>query len=370
MQRLYIHQQPGWPRLEWRQEELADKLAEVRYLQGRLVGRMDALGFRPSQEAMFDALTAEVVKSSEIEGEILDVERVRSSIARQLGLDYAGLLLPDRNVDGVVEMILDATQNYAQPLTAERLFDWHFALFPSGKSGMMPIIVGNWRDDRGGPMQVVSGAIGREVVHYEAPAATRLEQEMQMFLDWFNEPSDTDPVLKAGLAHLWFVNIHPFDDGNGRIARAIGDMSLARSEGSPQRFYSMSSQIRLERNDYYDILERTGKGTTDITGWMIWFLGCLGRAIENTEGNLAAVLAKARFWERIADISINERQRKVINLLLGDFQGTLTSSRWARITKCSQDTAGRDIADLVDHRILARSAQGGRSTNYSLVIDP
>ena len=319
---------------------------------------------------MFDALTAEVVKSSDIEGEILDVERVRSSIARQLGLDYAGLLLPDRNVDGVVEMILDATQNYAQPLTAERLFDWHFALFPSGKSGMMPITVGDWRDDRGGPMQVVSGPIGREVVHYEAPAATRLEQEMQMFLDWFNEPSDTDPVLKAGLAHLWFVNIHPFDDGNGRIARAIGDMSLARSEGSPQRFYSMSSQIRLERNDYYNILERTGKGTTDITEWMMWFLGCLGRAIENTEGNLAAVLAKARFWERIADISISERQRKVINLLLSDFQGTLTSSRWARIAKCSQDTAGRDIADLVDRRILARSTEGGRSTNYSLIIDP
>ena len=318
---------------------------------------------------MFDALTAEVVKSSEIEGEILDVERVRSSIARQLGLDYAGLLLPDRNVDGVVEMILDATQNYAQPLTSERLFDWHFALFPSGKSGMMPITVGNWRDDRGGPMQVVSGPIGREVVHYEAPAATRLEQEMQMFLDWFNEPSGTNQVLKAGLAHLWFVNIHPFDDGNGRIARAIGDMALARSEGSPQRFYSMSSQIRLERNDYYDILERTGKGNTDITGWMIWFLGCLGRAIENTEGNLAAVLAKARFWERIADIPINERQRKVINLLLGDFQGNLTSSRWARITKCSQDTAGRDITDLVDHGILARSLEGGRSTNYSLVID-
>ena len=339
-------------------------------MQGRLVGRMDVLGFRPSQEAMFDALTAEVVKSSEIEGEILDVERVRSSIARQLGLDYAGLLLPDRNVDGVVEMILDATQNYAQPLTSERLFDWHFALFPSGKSGMMPITVGNWRDDRGGPMQVVSGPIGREVVHYEAPAATRLEQEMQMFLDWFNEPSGTNPVLKAGLAHLWFVNIHPFDDGNGRIARAIGDMALARSEDSPQRFYSMSSQIRLERNDYYDILERTGKGTTDITGWMIWFLGCLGRAIENTEGNLAAVLAKARIWERIADISINERQRKVINLLMGDFQGNLTSSRWARITKCSQDTAGRDIADLVDHGILARSAEGGRSTNYSLIIDP
>ena len=319
---------------------------------------------------MFDALTAEVVKSSEIEGEILDVERVRSSIARQLGLDYAGLLLPDRNVDGVVEMILDATQNYAQPLTAERLFNWHFALFPSGKSGMIPITVGNWRDDRGGPTQVVSGPIGREMVHYEAPAATRLEQEMQMFLDWFNEPSSTDPVLKAGLAHLWFVNIHPFDDGNGRIARAIGDMALARSEDSPQRFYSMSSQIRLERNDYYDVLERTGKGTMDVTGWMVWFVGCLGRAIENAEGNLDAVLAKARFWERIADIPINERQRKVINLLLGNFQGNLTSSRWARITKCSQDTAGRDITTLVEHGILARSAEGGRSTSYSLVIDP
>ena len=319
---------------------------------------------------MFDALTSEVVKSSEIEGEILDVERVRSSIARQLGLDYAGLLLPDRNVDGVVEMILDATQNYAQPLTAERLFNWHFALFPSGKSGMIPITVGNWRNDRGGPMQVVSGPIGREVVHYEAPAATRLEQEMQMFLDWFNEPSSTDPVLKAGLAHLWFVNIHPFDDGNGRIARAIGDMALARSEDSPQRFYSMSSQIRLERNDYYDVLERTGKGTTDVTGWMVWFVGCLGRAIENAERNLDAVLAKARFWERIADIPINERQRKVINLLLGNFQGNLTSSRWARITKCSQDTAGRDITTLVEHGILARSAEGGRSTSYSLVIDP
>ncbi len=370
MQRLYIHQQPGWPSLEWRQEELADKLAEVRYLQGRLVGRTDALGFRSSQEAMLNALTGEVVKSSEIEGEILDIERVRSSVARQLGLDFGGLLLPDRNVDGVVEMILDATQNYAQQLTAERLFDWHFALFPSGKSRMMPITVGNWRDDRGGPMQVVSGPIGREVVHYEAPAAARLEQEMQVFLDWFNEPPYTDPVLKAGLAHLWFVNIHPFDDGNGRIARAIGETALARSEDSPQRFYSMSSQIRLERNIYYDVLERTGKGTTDVTGWMTWFLGCLGRAIENAEGNLAAVLARARFWERIADISINERQRKVIILLLGDFQGTLTTSRWARINQCSQDTAGRDINDLVDHGILARSAEGGRSTNYRLVIDP
>ncbi len=367
MQRLYIHQQPSWPSFEWRQEELADKVAEVRYLQGRLVGRVASVGFRSSRDLMLDTLTADVVKSSEIEGEILEIERVRSSVARQLGLDFGGLLLPDPNVDGVVEMILDATQNYEQPLTAERLLNWHFSLFPSGKSGTMGITVGNWRDDRGGPMQVVSGPIGREVVHYEAPAAARIKPEMEKFLDWFNEPPDTDPVLKAGLAHLWFVNIHPFDDGNGRIARAIGDMALARSEGSSQRSYSMSSQIRLERNDYYDILERTGKGNTDVTGWMAWFVGCLGRALETAAGSLDAVLAKARFWERTADITINERQRKVMNLLLGDFQGSLTSSRWARITRCSQDTAGRDINSLMDHGILVRGPEGGRSTNYVLV---
>ena len=331
---------------------------------------MDSLGFRPVQEMMLDTLTGDVVKSSEIEGEILDAARVRSSIARHLGLDFAGLLPPDRNVDGVVEMMLDATQNYLQPLTRERLFDWHSALFPDGQSGMMPIITGNWRDGRFGPMQVVSGPIGREQVHYEAPPAERLEQEMQAFLDWFNAPSETDMVLRAGLAHLWFVNIHPFEDGNGRIARAIGDMALAQAEDSPRRYYSMSSQIRIERTDYYSVLERTGKGNTDVTGWMTWFMDCLGRAIESAESNLASILSRARFWERIAGLPINERQSRVLNLLLGNFQGNLTTSRWARITKCSTDTALRDINALVDHGILVRSAQGGRSTSYSLVIDP
>ncbi len=342
----------------------------MRYQQGRLIGRMDSLGFRPLQEAMLDTLTGDVVKSSEIEGEILDAERVRSSIARHLGLEYGGLLPSDRNVDGVVEMMLDATQNYVQPLTPERLFGWHSALFPTGRSGMMPIIAGNWRDDRAGPMQVVSGPIGKEQVHYEAPAATRIGPEMQTFLDWFNAPSATDMVLKAGQAHLWFVNIHPFDDGNGRIARAIGDMALARSEDSPKRYYSMSSQIRKERNDYYDILERTGKGTTDVTGWMLWFVDCLGRAIESAEGNVASILVKARLWERISDTPINERQRKVINLLLGNFEGNLTTSKWGKIAKCSHDTALRDITSLVDYGVLARSAEGGRSTNYYLVNGP
>ena len=370
MQKVYIHQQPGWPHLKWRQEEVADRLANVRYLQGRLVGRMDSLGLRPVQDAMLETLTGDVVRSSEIEGEILNVERVRSSVARQLGLDYAGLPPSDHAVDGVVEMMLDATQNYSEPLTDERLFGWHACLFPDGRSGMTRITVGNWRDDRGGPMQVVSGPIGREVVHYEAPPAARIEQEMQTFLEWFNAPPDTDMVLRAGLAHLWFVNIHPLDDGNGRIARAIGDMALARSEDSPRRFYSMASQIMRERNDYYNVLERTGKGTTDVTGWMTWFVDCLGRAIESAENNLSSILARSRFWERIAEVSINERQQKVINLLLGDFKGNLTTSRWARITKCSTDTALRDINALVGQGILARSPEGGRSTNYSLVIDP
>ena len=369
MQNLYIHQHPNWPDLEWRPEDLIVGLAKVRFLQGRLIGRMESLGFRPAQDAMLETLTGDVVKSSEIEGEILNVEQVRSSVARRLGLDYAGLLPPETSVDGVVEMMLDATQNYDQPLTTERLFGWHASLFPTGRSGMTPITVGNWRDDIGGPMQVVSGPIGKEKVHYEAPPATRVEREMQTFLDWFNAPPDTDMLLRAGLAHLWFVNIHPFDDGNGRIARAVGDMALAQSEGTHRRYYSMSSQIRKEHNNYYDILERTGKGTTDVTGWMIWFLDCLGRAIERAEDNLASVLIKSRFWERVAEFPINERQKKVINILLGDFQGNLTTSRWARITNSSDDTALRDITTLVDYGILARSVEGGRSTHYNLIID-
>ena len=367
LRRIYIHQQPGWPRFHWRQEGLVDQLAAVRHRQGRLLGRMEALGFDLRQEAMLETLTEDVVTSSEIEGEILDVEQVRSSVARRLGMDIGGLTQAGRNVEGIVELMLDATERFSEPLAQDRLFGWHTALFPTGRSGMRRITVGGWRDDGTGPMQVVSGPIGRERVHFEAPAAALLSQEMGAFLDWFNAPPDIDEVLKAGLAHLWFVTIHPFDDGNGRIARAIADMALARSEGSPQRFYSMSSQIRRERAAYYTVLERTQKGTTDVSDWMNWFLACLGRAIEGAETTLSTVLTKARFWEQMATLPINERQRLVINRLLDGLEGKLTTSRWARMTRCSQDTALRDVSDLLVRGVLVRSPEGGRSTSYALV---
>jgi Fic family protein len=308
-----------------------------------------------------------VLKSSEIEGEKLDRDQVRSSIARRLGIDIGGLTPADRDVEGVVEMMLDATQRYDEPLTGRRLFAWHAALFPTGRSGMAKIRVGAWRDDKTGPMQVVSGAIGKERVHYEAPAAERLRDEMRKFLDWFENEKSTDPVLKAGVAHLWFVTIHPFDDGNGRIARAIADMALARCERSPQRFYSMSAQIRQERKAYYEILEATQKGELDITPWLEWFLDCLGRAFERAETILGAVLKKARFWEKYAATIFNDRQRSVVNRLLNGFEGKLTSSKWAKLAKCSHDTALRDIEDLVEKRVLKKDAAGGRSTSYSLV---
>jgi len=311
-------------------------------------------------------LTEDVIKSSEIEGEVLDKEQVRSSIARRLGMDMAALAPVDRDVEGVVEMMLDATQQYTAPLTKTRLFDWHAALFPTGRSGMTKIKVGAWRDDTSGPMQVVSGPIGRERVHYEAPEAKRLERETGAFLRWFNSGISVDPVLKAGVAHLWFVTIHPFDDGNGRIARAIADMALARSEQSPRRFYSMSAQIRAERNTYYDMLEVAQKGELDITGWLEWFLGCLDRAFEGAEAILAAVLSKARFWEMHAGEKFNDRQRKVVDRLLDGFEGKLTSSKWAALTKTSQDTALRDIDELAKRGILVKDAGGGRSTSYSL----
>ncbi len=367
MRSMSIHEQADWPHFQWRQEGLVDQLAAVRHRQGRLLGRMEALGFDLRQEALLDTLTEDVVTSSEIEGEILDSAQVRSSVAQRLGMDIAGLSHADRGVDGIVDLMLDATERYAQPLTQERLFSWHAALFPTGRSGLRRITVGGWRDDRSGPMQVVSGPIGRERVHFEAPAAARLDQETRAFLDWFNAPADTDEVLKAGLAHLWFVTVHPFDDGNGRIARAIADMALARSEGSPQRFYSMSSQIRRERAAYYSILERTQRGTTDVSEWMSWFVACLGRAIEGAKTTLMAVFTKARFWEGIASLPINERQRAVINHLLDGLEGKLTTSRWAKMTKCSQDTALRDITDLMERGVLARRPEGGRSTSYALV---
>ena len=340
----------------------------MRHDQGRLIGRMESLGFKLREEAVLQTLTQDVVKTSEIEGEALDATQVRSSLARRLGIDIGALPLTDRNVEGIVEVMLDATRNYMAPLTAERLFDWHAALFPTGRSGMTRICVGDWRDDSSGPMQVVSGPVGREHVHFAAPPADRVATEMGAFLAWFNAPFATDPVIKAALAHLWFVTIHPFEDGNGRIARAIADLALARSEASPQRFYSMSAQIRIERSDYYDELERTQKGATDVTEWLIWFLACLGRAIQGAEGVLAAVIAKAQFWERAATLALNERQIKILNRLLDGFEGKMTSSKWATIAKCSQDTANRDIAALLDLGLLRKGEAGGRSTSYELVI--
>lgn len=362
----YVHQLAGWPKFRWDQEAIAATLAGIRHRQGRLLGRMEALGFALQREAELETLTLDVLKSSEIEGERLDPEQVRSSIARRLGLDAAGAEPSDRHVEGVVEMMLDATQNFSAPLTNERLFGWHAALFPTGRSGMRKIIAGAWRDDAGGPMQVVSGPMGKDKVHYQAPAAALVAEEMARFLVWANGSDRTDAVLRSGLAHLWFVTIHPFDDGNGRIARAIADWQLARSENSAQRFYSMSAQIRQDRTAYYDILERTQKGTLDVTPWLEWFLGCLGRAIENTETTLAAVLRKARFWDRAAQSRINARQRMVLNRLLDGLEGRLTTQKWAKLAKCSHDTALRDIQALIDQGLLMNEAGGGRSTSYAL----
>lgn len=364
---MYSYERSDWPDFHWDSGALADLLAGVRHRQGRLLGQMKGLGFGLQQEAVLRTLTEDVVKSSEIEGEKLDAQAVRSSIARRLGMDVGAVAPADRNVEGVVEMTLDATRNYDKALTEERLFDWHASLFPTGRSGMRRIRVGMWREDKDGPMQVVSGAVGRERVHFEAPAAARLEEEMGRFLEWFNSGIAVDPVLKAGMAHLWFVTIHPFDDGNGRIARAIADLYLARSEQSAQRFYSMSAQIRQRGHEYYDMLEKTQKSGTEITEWQMWFLGCLGRAIDGAETLLGSVLRKARFWESVGSSRVNERQRLVLNKLLDGFEGKLTTTKWAKLMKSSQDTAYRDILELVDRGILARSAEGGRSTSYELV---
>ena len=365
---MYLWERPEWPALTWNDESLSKLLAHVSREQGRLLGKMEALGFELRSEAHLRTLTEDVVKSSEIEGEKLERDQVRSSIARRLGLDIGGLVPADRNVEGVVEMMLDATGNYTKPLTTERLFDWHAALFPTARSGMRKIRVGDWRDDSDGPMQVVSGPAGREKIHYEAPPAARVPGEMKKFLRWFEKPGDTDPLLIAGLAHLWFVTIHPFDDGNGRIARAIADIALARAEKTGQRFYSMSAQIRHERNDYYRTLEWTQKGEPDVTRWQDWFLNCLLRAIEGAQETLGAVLDKALFWERFAKEPLKERQIKVLNRLLDGFEGKLTTSKWAKLAKCSQDTAYRDILDLVERGALQKDPGGGRSTSYSLVV--
>lgn len=366
----YIHELPRWPDFSWDDKHLANRLGAVRHRQGRLIGRMEALGLKLQKEATLQSLTEEVVKSSEIEGETLDRNQVRSSLARRLGVDIGGLTPADRNVEGIVEMMLDATERYDEPLTTERLFGWHAALFPTGRTGMHKITIGNWRTPKAGPMQVVSGPEGRQRVHFEAPAASRLNREMQKFLDWFNAgPQTLDPVLKAGIAHLWFVTIHPFEDGNGRIARAIADQQLARSEKSTQRFYSMSDQIGQEREAYYEILEATQKGDLDITSWLAWFLGCLDRAFDGAETILGSVLRKAKFWEQHAGGRFNDRQKTMLARLLDGFDGKLTSSKWAAITKASQDTASRDIDDLLARNILVKDTAGGRSTSYSLASE-
>lgn len=364
----YIHERPEWPHFEWNIERLAGLLAAVRHKQGLLLGQMGALGFSIQAEAGLETLTEDVVKSCAIEGERLDSTLVRSSLARRLGIDIGGTTLVNRHIEGIVEMMLDATQRYAEPLTKGRLIGWHAALFPTGFSGSRKITVGGWRTPEAGAMQVVSGYVGREKVHFEAPSAERLESEMAAFLEWFNASLDLDPVLKAGIAHLWFVTIHPFEDGNGRIARAIADCALARADNSPQRFYSMSGRIEQERKEYYAILESTQKGGLDITSWLEWFLTCLGRAIDGAEETLAAVLLKARVWNHANQFPLNERQRLILARLLDNFSGKLTSSKYAKLAKISQDTAIRDIKELVAHGILKQSEGGGRSTAYGIVV--
>ncbi len=366
---MYIHQLKNWPQFTWNEEEITALLARVRFEQGKLLGAMEHLGFEFQSEAVLQTLTQEVIKSSEIEGEILDREQVRSSIARRLGMDIVGIVPSDRYVDGVVEMMLDATQKYFEELNEERLFSWHASLFPTGRSGMYKIIVGDWRknsiDD---PMQVVSGAMGREKVHFQAPNSDLIPHEMNLFLSWFNDEFKGDPIIKSAIAHLWFVTIHPFEDGNGRISRAIADMQLARADGSSQRFYSMSNQIRQERNAYYNILERTQSGDLDITSWLIWFLECLERAIKSSDIILESVLRKAKLWAKSVALTLNDRQKLMLNKVLDGFEDKLTSSKWAKIAKCSQDTANRDIQDLIAKGLLVKDEAGGRSTNYLLVI--
>lgn len=360
----YIHLLKTWPDFTWQHEKLVHPLATVRHSQGRLLGKLEGLGFQLQAEASLGNLILDVVKSSEIEGEKLPMDQVRSSIARKLGMKVHGLVLASRDVDGVVEMMLDATQKHNKPLSKERLFGWHSSLFPAGRSGLHKIQVAAWRNAEGDPMQVVSGAMGKERVHFEAPEAARLESEMKKFLKWFNSSEEIDSILKAAIAHLWFVTIHPFDDGNGRIARAIADMQLSRSDQTSQRFYSMSAQIQQERKDYYDCLEKTQRGTVDITGWLLWFLDCFGRALSASTENVASVMSKATFWEKHRTVVLNDRQRTMLNKLMDGFEGKLTSSKWAKITKSSPDTALRDIQSLIQAKMLEKEAGGGRSTSY------
>ncbi|MDD5395267.1 MAG: Fic family protein [Thiothrix sp.] len=365
----WIHEQPEWPQFHWDDKALSAPLAQLRHQQGHLLGRMSHLGFSLQMETSLNTLTSDAVKSSAIEGEQLDREEVRSSIALQLGMDKGGHLPSSRHINGIVEVLLDATQAYQQPLTEERLCAWHSALFPSGFSGMTPIMVGMWRPPSAGAMQVISGSFGRRRVHFEAPDANRLPDEMAAFLDWFEHDGGLDPVLKAGVAHFWFITLHPFEDGNGRIARAIADMALARADATPQRFYSMSAQIEAERKHYYEQLECQQRGSLDITPWLSWFLACLGRAIANAEAALGAVLHKAKVWEHLHLHTVNERQRLIMNRMMGDFEGYMNTSKYATMAKCSTDTALRDIGALVAWGVLVQNPAKGRSTSYRLVTE-
>ena len=362
---VWIHERPGWPELTWDGAALSPLLSAVRHRQGRHLGRMEALGFDLRSEANVAVLTGEVVRSSAIEGERLDAAEVRSSVARQLGLDAAGLPEPGNAVEGVVAMTLDATRNFDRPLTAERLFGWHAALFPTGFSRITRITVGAWRTDRAGPMRVVSGPMGRERVHFQAPAARRLDGEMHRFLEWFASAT-IDPVLRAGVAHLRFVTIHPFDDGNGRIGRAIAELALSQADGVQERYYSMSTAIAAQRKEYYRQLEAAQRGSLDVTAWLTWFLRCLDQAVRDADNRIESVLYKARLWRRIDRQPVNDRQRAIINRLLGDFRGHLTTSKYAKIAKCSTDTALRDIRDLLARGVIVRNPGGGRSTSYRL----
>jgi Fic family protein len=364
---MWIHEHQNWPNFTWNTEVLSSKLADIRHRQGLLIGQMNNLGFNLKQEASLNTLTRDVIKSSAIEGENLNPEEVRSSIARRLGLDIAGLIPSGRDVEGIVEIMLDATQKFSTTLTKQRLFDWHAALFPTGRSGMHSITVGNWRTPDAGPMQVISGPVGKEKIHFEAPDAKCLDDEMQAFIKWFEDSNDIDPVIKAGIAHFWFVTIHPFEDGNGRIARAIGDMMFARADKMPERFYSLSSQIESERKNYYNQLERQQRSTPDITDWLDWFLGCMGRAIVSAETTLENVLFKAKLWDKINKSPVNERQRFVINRMLEDgFEGYINTSKYAKLTKSSNDTALRDIKEMKERGIFLQNPGGGRSTSYRL----
>ncbi|MDX2222541.1 MAG: Fic family protein [Rhodospirillaceae bacterium] len=366
---MYIWEHPDWPTFRWSAARLQSLLSEAHFKHGRLLGAVGRLGFDVRLRAEAGAITEQAIKTSEIEGEVLDAASVRSSVARRLGLPDADPSRQDRRADGVVDITLDATKNFARPLSRERLFTWHAALFPAGYSGLDPVRVGAWRDDAKGPMQVLSGPYGRERVHFEAPSAARIDAEMAAFLDWFNATSAIDGILHAALAHLWFVTIHPFDDGNGRIARTIADMSLARAEGSSQRFYSLAGQIRKERSDYYATLETAQKGDLDVTDHLAWFVGCFTRAIEAAENTLAGTLRTADFWQRHALVAFNERQRRVLNRILYGFEGKLTARKWTTLAKCSTATAQRDINELVDRGVLVRNPGGSKNTSYAITSD-